>query len=180
MSLLLCISSNFWCCWLEGALLLCEPLRKMGKPSHLNYDGRDAWVAQQLSICLWLRVWSGDPRSSPTSGSLHAAHFFLCLGLCLSISLSLFLSFSVSLMNEWMNKQTSKLRWQKSLVWKRAYQRYLKTTNKKTLLFYGKCWTTFFSRSGRGWGDSEEVSARPLRQRHEHCPVDLEGTLMLP
>ena len=45
---------------------------------------RDAWVAQRLSICLWLRVWFSSPGSSPTLGSLQGTCFSLCLGLCLS------------------------------------------------------------------------------------------------
>ena len=48
----------------------------------LNQVPSGAWVAQWLSVCLWLR---GDPRvlgPRPTSGSPQAA----CLHLCLSLS----------------------------------------------------------------------------------------------
>ena len=54
---------------------------------------RDAWVAQWLGICLWLRTWSSVRGSSPASGSLRGACFSLCLYLCLS-------SQSVFLMNK--------------------------------------------------------------------------------
>ena len=58
--------------------------------THHLYDRRalfknDAWVAQQLSFCLWLRLWS----RSPGIESLQGACFSLCLCLCLSLSLCL-------------------------------------------------------------------------------------------
>ena len=52
-------------------------------------DTCEAWVAQWLSICLWLRVWTWDPGSSPISSSLHGACFSLSLCLCLSLAVSL-------------------------------------------------------------------------------------------
>ena len=51
-------------------------------------DLRDVWVAQWLSVCLWLRHDPGVPGSSPTSGSLQGACFSLCLCLCISLSVS--------------------------------------------------------------------------------------------
>ena len=56
----------------------------------------DAWVAQHLSVCLWLRVWSRDLRWSPTSGSLQEGCFSFCLCLCPPFFLSLSLCVSVS------------------------------------------------------------------------------------
>ena len=47
--------------------------------------GSLAWVAQWLSIYLWLQLWPRILGLSPTSGSLHGACFFLCLCLCLSL-----------------------------------------------------------------------------------------------
>ena len=43
-------------------------------------------MAQRLSTCPWLRVWSLVLGSSPTSGSLHGASFSLCLCLCHCLS----------------------------------------------------------------------------------------------
>ena len=51
------------------------------------YLNRDAWVAQRLSACLWLRAYPRFPSLSPKSGSLHGACFSPCLCLCLSMSL---------------------------------------------------------------------------------------------
>ena len=47
-----------------------------------TYSDWDAWVAQPLSFCLWLRAWSRDPGSTPTLGFLLGAYFSLCLCLC--------------------------------------------------------------------------------------------------
>ena len=53
-------------------------------------------MAQQLGTCLQLRLWSWDPGSNPTSGSL-------LFPLPMSLPLSLSLSQSVSLMNKLIN-----------------------------------------------------------------------------
>ena len=50
---------------------------------------RDAWVAEQLSICLWLRLWSQGPRIKfciglPAWSLLLPLHVSLPLFLCLS------------------------------------------------------------------------------------------------
>ena len=45
---------------------------------------RGTWVAQWLSICLWLKSRSWGPGTSSTSGSLRGACFSLCLSLPLS------------------------------------------------------------------------------------------------
>ena len=50
------------------------------KQYYEDSTSQDAWVAQQLSVCLWLRVGSQHPGSSPTSGYLQGACF--SLGLC--------------------------------------------------------------------------------------------------
>ena len=48
----------------------------------------DTWVAQWLSVCLWLRCDPGVLGSSPPSGSPQGACFSLCL--CLYLSLQVF------------------------------------------------------------------------------------------
>ena len=57
----------------------------------------NAWVAQQLSNCLWLRAWSWILGSSLQWASLHGACFSPA---CVSASLSLCLS--------WINKSLKK------------------------------------------------------------------------
>jgi len=52
--------------------------------------------------------------------------------------------------------------------------------NKQKSLVLWEMLNSFLSRSGRGWGGPEEVSAMPLRQKHEHAPLDLGGTLLSP
>ena len=85
-----------------GSVLTGEPpaLRKLGKrgsPRRLHNAcswarasesaaSGDDWEAQRLGICLWLRVWSRGPGSSPTSVSLQGVCFSLCLCLCYSLS----------------------------------------------------------------------------------------------
>ena len=51
-----------------------------------NFICWGTWVAQWLSVCLWLRLRSPCPRI--TSGSPQGTCFSLCLGLCLSVCLS--------------------------------------------------------------------------------------------
>ena len=48
---------------------------------------RDAWVAQQLGVCLWLRAWSRDSGIESLMGSLWGDCSSLCLCLCLSLCL---------------------------------------------------------------------------------------------
>ena len=48
----------------------------------------DAWVAQQLSVCLGLRARSSGLGWSPKSGSLQGACFSFCLCLCFSLCVS--------------------------------------------------------------------------------------------
>ena len=61
--------------------------RHKNPTTHLEKLPRDAWVAQWLSICLWLRTWSQVLGSSPASDSPQGACFSLCLYLCLSLCL---------------------------------------------------------------------------------------------
>ena len=51
-----------------------------------NWSYWDAWVAQELSVCLRLRVWFPVQRSNPRLGSLQGTcfSFYLYLPLCLS------------------------------------------------------------------------------------------------
>ena len=66
--------------------------KDIGYQSGLKSRIWDAWVAQGLTLCLWLRVWSWSLGSSPILGSWWGAWFSLCLIFCLSLSLSLSLS----------------------------------------------------------------------------------------
>ena len=52
---------------------------------------QDAWVAQRLSVCLWLRRDPGVPRSSPTLG-FPMGSLLLCLPMSQPLSLSLCVS----------------------------------------------------------------------------------------
>ena len=63
----------------------------MGKFSSLKYIYRDAWVAQQLSVCLWLGVRS---RSSGIRSHIRLSAWSLLLPLPMSLPVS------VSLMNK--------------------------------------------------------------------------------
>ena len=63
--------------------------KHIGYQSGLKSSIRDAWVAQGLSLCLWLRVWSWSLGSSPILGSWWGACFSLCLIFCLSLSLTI-------------------------------------------------------------------------------------------
>ena len=56
---------------------------------HIPYKSkvRDTWVAQQLSICLWLRAWSWSPGIEFHIG-LPEWSLLLPLPVCVSLSLS--------------------------------------------------------------------------------------------
>ena len=49
-----------------------------------NLEIRGTWVAQQLSVCLHLRMWSWGPGIESHIGLLQGDCFSLCLWLCLS------------------------------------------------------------------------------------------------
>ena len=66
----------------------------------IKWLSRAAGVAQRFSATFSPGGDTGDPRSSPTSGSLHGACFSLWLCLCLSLSLCL----------SWLNKIKSFLK----------------------------------------------------------------------
>ena len=59
-------------------------MKNSNKHWRVNLSG-DAWVAQWLSVCLWLRASSWGLGISPTLGSPQGSCFSLCLCLCLSV-----------------------------------------------------------------------------------------------
>ena len=65
-------------------LILLQPVRK----SFFNPNHGDAWVAQRLSICLWLRAWSPSPGIKSPIG-LPAWSLLLPLPVSLPLSVSL-------------------------------------------------------------------------------------------
>ena len=80
--LLLCLHLLVWV-WV--VLLLCWS----GLGPENKKIGRDPWVVQRFSACLWPREQSWRPRIESHVGlPVHGACFSLCLCLCLSLSLS--------------------------------------------------------------------------------------------